>query len=198
MRRDSSASSNQTASSAIPSSVEARQTFTPKNSRLQTSDVNGHANTTPKPELPRAERTPSFGMRARSASLQKGVAVLKAMSRAPQDGDDYDSGYDFDKAKYEIGAVPGKIGEEATEGEVSPAILSEEAKKSGRINREGLRKRQDDRMVEKMVGNRASGGNGSEKKEKRRAKSWEIPRKVFHSSIGECNREAVEVKDRSW
>ncbi|UZJ52632.1 hypothetical protein CBS101457_001952 [Exobasidium rhododendri] len=180
----SSASSVQTTSSAIPTSVEARRMLSPTNSRARKLDGNGHVNAADDPE-----RTPSFSMRARSASLQKGVAVLRAISRAPQEGDEYDSGYDHDKGKHEIGSVPGKIGEEGSDAESGLESLTAEAKRSGRINREELRKRKDDKRVEKIVGNRSSGNSNVESfaksvTEKRKAKDWEIPRKVFHSSIG--------------
>lgn len=71
--------------------------------------------------------------------------------------------------------------------------LSEEQKLQGRANREGLRRRGEAKEVEKIVGSgrpgARRGGSGSEGKKSK--KSWEIPRKIFHSSIGElapCKR----------
>jgi len=150
--------------------------------------TNGHADSVGK-----SGRTASFGMRARSASLQKGVAVLKALARAPQEGEEDDSGYEDDGGENNVGMVPGKVnGAVITEDrEASVESLSEEAKESGRMNREGLRKRNEDKKVEKLLGNsiHSSGSVDSKaitkKKEKKKAKSWEIPRKIFHSSIGE-------------
>ena len=129
-------------------------------------------------------------MRARSASLLKGVAVLKALARAPEGASEEDSGYE-DEAGEHVGRVPGMAARgDAIELSDASNGLSEEAKQSGRANRDGLRKRNEDREVEKMVGARThSNGNldrtGGKKKEKRSRKIDEIPRKIFHSSMGE-------------
>lgn len=50
------------------------------------------------------------------------------------------------------------------------------------MNREGLRRRGEQREVEKvLMGKPRRRGSGDGKK---KSKSWEIPRKIFHSSIG--------------
>lgn len=158
-------------------------------------------------------------MRARSASLQKGVAVLKALARAPEDPDyesedeverrnghkiERDSGYADDVGEADVGRVPGltngaAMTDKEEEEKDREARLSEEAKQSGRANREGLRQRGEQRQVERLVGKRAKSSNTSittlsdnkrPSATKRRSsqhssvKSWEIPRKIFHSSIG--------------
>lgn len=72
-----------------------------------------------------------------------------------------------------------------TTGDVSRAGsfvgLSEAEKAIGRKNREGLRRRAEQNQVEKMVG-----PPKTKREPKKKAKSWEIPRKIFHSSIGKC------------
>lgn len=72
-----------------------------------------------------------------------------------------------------------------------PVGLTKEAIENGRANREGLRNRRENKQVEKLVGN-------EKKKEKgwKKSKSWEIPRKLFHSSIGELNMMSVCFDER--
>lgn len=66
--------------------------------------------------------------------------------------------------------------------------LSEAEKQAGRANREGLRRRGEQREVEKMtVAAKSKRRKGSGDVNKKKSKSWEIPRKIFHSSIGESN-----------
>jgi hypothetical protein len=184
IRSESSASSTQTSSSFIPASIESRQQPSPMSSRMDSSQqTNGRADGSAK----RTTRS-TFGKRARSASLQKGAAVLKALARAPQEASDDDSGYEDEAGEAHVGSVPGTTTSDDTI--VEEETLSEEAIQSGRVNREGLRKRKDDRKVERMVGKRteSSGSVDSttgKKREKKKPKSWEIPRKMFHSSIGE-------------
>lgn len=145
-------------------------------------------------------------MRARSASLQKGAAVLKALARAPEDPDydvddedgagknERDSGYADEVGEADVGRVPGPgNGRAMTDKEdEEEAGLSEEAKQAGRANREGLRRRGEQRQVEKLVGKRSKSSTSSIPKRPsasktgshQSSKSWEIPRKIFHSSIG--------------
>lgn len=122
--------------------------------------------------------------RARSASLQKGAAVLRALARAPEDPDPITApGTPYPESDNErsadSGPVPGVALPRANGAEVTTPGLSEEAKESGRLNREGLRRRGEQKEVEKAVGGKPR--NAKHKP----AKSWEIPRKLFHGSMGE-------------
>lgn len=153
--------------------------------------------------------------RTRSGSLsEKGAAVLRALQRAPEDESpestptgaltphlEVDTKAEA-AAELDDGYVP--EGQDSTtprpriDGELADVSragsivgLSEEQKKQGRLNREGLRRRGEAKEVEKMVGRPGArrGGSGSDSKKSK--KSWEIPRKIFHSSIGECMRRAI-------
>ncbi|PWN42484.1 hypothetical protein IE81DRAFT_366599 [Ceraceosorus guamensis] len=151
-----------------------------------------------------AASSPSTFSRARSASLQKGAAVLRALARAPSDEEgltrsgltpltngraldardpDLSSDPDLSERSAHAGPVPTPFGISSPDEPVTPG-LSDEAKASGREQRELIRRRGDDKTVEKIV------GMDPHDKEKRRnlkyvrAKSWEIPRKIFHGSIG--------------
>jgi diacylglycerol kinase (CTP) len=152
------------------------------------SKVNGHAGGEADQEMRQ-----TFGMRARSASLQKGVAVLRALARAPEgEGtSEVDSGYEDEVGEANVGAVPGKRNGKAVEGEEADVKLTKEAIESGRINREGLRKRNEQKEVEKLIGSRSQSSSESDsstvkRKEKRKSVLiTEKPRKIFHGSIGE-------------
>lgn len=199
IRSDSSASTlTKEPTSPIPSSVEALTSIeekwgedpkikmnTSSTSSSNTTKMNGGSVTTNGDANGNqtGERRKMPG-RARSASFQKGVAVLRALARAPEDEID-DSGYEDEGREGNLESMPGPSLTNGTAPH-SPDEhrLTEEAKQTGRENREGLRKRKDDKQVAKIVGAHRMNSDEVIKREKRKAKSWEIPRKVFHSSIG--------------
>jgi hypothetical protein len=152
-----------------------------------TSKANGHS-AAPKEE--EQQKRASLGTRARSASLQKGVAVLRALARAPEGGSEVDSGYEDEGGEANVGAVPGKLNGKSEES--IDIGLSQEAKESGRINREGLRKRNEQKEVEKLVGRRSQDSTytdsaiGKRREKKKFVYITEKPRKLLHGSIGEC------------
>lgn len=139
--------------------------------------------------------------RTRSGSLtEKGAAVIRALQRAPEDEspegtpsgaltphlevDTKDpDGYAPEGQAETSPRYPQDSGAMADVSRSGSTVgLSDEQKRIGRLNREGLRRRGEAREVEKLVGKTAAkGGDGAPKKSK---KSWEIPRKIFHSSIG--------------
>lgn len=83
--------------------------------------------------------------------------------------------------------LPGPGGASADVSRAGSIVgLSEEQKESGRANREGLRRRGEAKEVEKMVGRPKAGQKRKSSRDgKKSKKSWEIPRKIFHSSHGE-------------
>lgn len=187
LRSDSSASTIHNSSSPIPSSLNNKDEQNSIHSRLDQSskETNGQSDHHSK-QRPRE----SFGMRARSASLQKGVAVLKALARAPEE-EEVDSGYEDEAGEVNVGSVPGvAANEEIAKKDEAEVRLTEEAKESGRMNREGLRKRNEQKEVERQLGNRThsntsiDSSTGKRKEKKKQILITEKPRKVFHSSIG--------------
>lgn len=196
VRSDSSASTlTKEPTSPIPSSVEAltsieeKWTETPQSKMNASSSNIGKVNGDPITSNGDAKGKQSSERRkmpgrARSASFQKGVAVLRALARAPEDEID-DSGYEDEGREGNLDNMPGPS---ITNGTIphfpEETGLTEEAKQTGRENREGLRRRKDDKQVAKIVGAHRSNSDEIIKREKKKAKSWEIPRKVFHSSIG--------------
>lgn len=197
LRSDSSSSSlTRQPTSPIPSSVDALPRETRSIADAMTSKSNGSATgpaqTATSPSSGNAaakerDERHSIPTRARSASFQKGVAVLRALARAPED--EVDSGYEEEGREARPGRMPGpdtaEIEDSGRDRLTSPEGLSEEAKQAGRRNREGLRKRREDKEVSRIVGGtKAASAGEASRREKRKSKSWEIPRKVFHSSIG--------------
>lgn len=203
MRSDSSASSLQSPSSPIPSSIDAKvghsSSLASKMDAKNKAKIkaNGYPSeaTTSTMRAENGEKKPhreSFGSRARSASMQKGVAVLRALSRAPENSTEEDSGYE-DEAGEVVGPTPGKVENKNDGSEVSEIGLTEEAKESGRINREGLRRRGEDKEVDKLIGSRTQSNTsidkstGKRKDKKRQVWITEKPRKIFHGGMGESN-----------
>lgn len=171
-------------------------------------EANGSSSATDKQT--QAQRPPS---RPRGGSLSdRGAAVLRALARAPEDespedtptgsstpvppvkttsaasrhATDTDGGYS-PEAQAETSPRP-PADEYDASADVSRAGsiigLTEAEKEKGRLNREGLRRRGEQREVEKVLlgkPTRKHSGDG-----KKKSKSWEIPRKIFHSSIGEA------------
>lgn len=195
IRSDSSASTlTKEPISPIPSSVEAlpsieekwKKMDAPSSSSKINNKTNGDAvpvNGEPKTATQSVQRRTMPG-RTRSASFQKGAAVLRALARAPEDEID-DSGYEDEGKEGNLEKMPGpSLPNGASSHSPDQHGLTEEAKQTGRENREGLRKRKDDKQVAKIVGAFRSNSEEMIKREKKKAKSWEIPRKIFHSSIG--------------
>lgn len=188
LRSESSASTIHKPSSSIPSSLSSKDEPSSISSRMDQSskETNGQSE-----QQSQQRPKESFGMRARSASLQKGVAVLKALARALEEDEEVDSGYEDEAGEVNVGNVPGKINGKIAEKDEAEVRLTEEAKESGRINREGLRKRNEQKEVERQLGNRTHSSTsidsnlGKRKEKKRQVLITEKPRKVFHSSIGE-------------
>ncbi|CAO1638331.1 unnamed protein product [Sympodiomycopsis kandeliae] len=213
-RSPSSASSSgptMTPISPQPSSIPAKATMEGKNEQPSSSVMSSAAQPNVKVNGNTPVKPPT---RPRGGSLSdRGAAVLRALARAPEDespegtpagsstpiktsvidttaarsqassgkdtngyspegqaetsprppGDEYDASADVSRAGSIIG-------------------LSEAEKEKGRLNREGLRRRGEQREVEKaLLGKTKRKSSGDIKK---KSKSWEIPRKIFHSSIG--------------
>jgi dolichol kinase len=97
-----------------------------------------------------------------------------------------DSGYEDEGKEARLNDMPGPStnGSANRDRSKSQEGLTEAEKQVGREYREGLRKRREDKAVARMVGGKVVKGGDVTRRERRKAKSWEIPRKVFHSSIG--------------
>lgn len=208
----SSSSSNgptMTPLSPQPSSIEAKAAPPQATAQAQTQlTANGTAGTAP--ALPSKDAKPvkpsTVTTRARQGSLSdRGAAVLRALARAPEDEspEGTPSGSltpkvpasssldDVASASTSEGYAPEAVAETSPRSESStlPAAqgLTEAEKESGRANREGLRRRGESKHAQ-------SGAQGIVRRKgsldagKKKSKSWEIPRKIFHSSIGECPR----------
>lgn len=118
--------------------------------------------------------------------------MLRALARAPEEQSDEDSGYEDEGKEARLDEMPRPArsqlsrskGVNGSATDSSLQGLTEAEKQTGRQNREGLRRRKEDRQVERIVTGKPDGKGAAVKKDKKKAKSWEIPRKIFHSSIG--------------
>ncbi|CAO1616414.1 unnamed protein product [Parajaminaea phylloscopi] len=211
----SSASSASTSADASPATTPAKspakRAAASSTVVAEPDSIPSDVSTPASPSAKRGDSRANALARNRSGSLsERGAAVLRALQRAPADespddgtpsgsltphpesnGHGEDDGYDptgrsdTSPARYphpdaHFGGVSADVSRAG-----SIVGLSEEQKQSGRLNREGLRKRGEAKEVEKMVGKTRTGhkrrASGDGKKSK---KSWEIPRKIFHSSHG--------------
>ena len=141
IRSDSSASTlTKEPGSPIPSSVEALTSIGERTDGMSsTATADGTAangSNSGKQSNGDAKRDESRRMptRARSASFQKGVAVLRALARAPED--EIDSGYEDEGKEGKLDKMPGPSTSSKTNGSASPTdskdVLTEEAKQTGR------------------------------------------------------------------
>ena len=119
--------------------------------------------------------TRKAGTRSRSSSLQKGAAVLRALSRAESD-------FDLDlsaAAQGKTADLSSSSGSATPDGQVSSSVQASDA--SGLRSRLSATAPAANKSVAKPSKKRSKSSSGSASAAK---KSWEIPRKIFHSSIG--------------
>jgi len=197
--------------SVNPSPRASRSSILASTSTASATNSHNPSSSSPPASSPPPTTNSISSGRARSSSIQKSAsAVLRALARAPEDESNseaestngngilnrskpektsnirdeidqvYSNGADADIE----GPDKKNLLHSQTNGNPVGIGLTEEEKLNGRSVREGMRSRKDVKQVEKLV------GNGDEKKKKvakgwKKSKSWEIPRKLFHSSIGE-------------